>query len=98
MVGRTLPDMPLGVRVSDGVGVTLEDGLKGVQNARTKLAKAIADRTDLPRRLVNDPEAMDTLLESAETLESFATGLLAAARIEGAGEAGTADFSFSAAG
>ncbi len=54
---------------------TLEEGLRGVQDARTELSRAIANRTDLPNRLVTDPQAMASLLQSAETLESFAGGL-----------------------
>nr|WP_275116192.1 peptidase M23 [Aliiroseovarius subalbicans] len=57
------------------VGV-LETGLSGVQDARTKLSQAVSDRTDLPRRFVADPEAVQGLINSAETLEAFASGLL----------------------
>ncbi len=61
---------------------TLEDGLQGVQRARTELSKAVANRTDLPKRLVTDPEAMENLLKSADTLESFAGGLLSTALVD----------------
>jgi murein hydrolase activator len=57
---------------------TLEEGLAGVQRARTELSKAVSDRTDLPRRLITDEVAMENLLSSADTLESFAGGLLSA--------------------
>lgn len=72
---------------------TLEEGLKGVQRARTELSKAIANRTDLPNRLVTDPVAMENLLNSADTLESFAGGLLSAALVDGSVPVETADFS-----
>ncbi|GKY86334.1 murein hydrolase activator EnvC family protein [Sinisalibacter aestuarii] len=57
---------------------TLEEGLAGAQRARTELSKAISERTDLPRRFITDTVAMENLLNSADTLESFAGGLLSA--------------------
>ncbi|WP_104019828.1 murein hydrolase activator EnvC family protein [Roseovarius nitratireducens] len=54
---------------------TLEDGLRGVQEARVRLSKAIAARTDLPRRFTEDPVKTALLLASTETLEGFASGL-----------------------
>lgn len=54
---------------------TLEEGLDGVQKARTALSQAISDRTDLPRRLVEDGDQMRRLLASSETLNGFASGL-----------------------
>ncbi|SLN37967.1 murein hydrolase activator EnvC family protein [Ruegeria meonggei] len=54
---------------------TLTEGLSGVQTARTELSKAIADRTDLPRRFVEDPVRTAILISSTETLEGFASGL-----------------------
>lgn len=53
----------------------LEDGLVGVQDARTALSKAMADRTDLPRRFTEDPVRTAILISSTETLEGFASGL-----------------------
>ena len=54
---------------------SLVEGLAGVQQARTSLSKAISERTDLPKRLLADPEQMQKLIESTETLEGFASGL-----------------------
>ncbi len=54
---------------------TLTKGLTGVQDARTKLSEAIADRTDLPRRFVEDPVRTAILISSTETLDGFASGL-----------------------
>ncbi|ATG48518.1 peptidase M23 [Celeribacter ethanolicus] len=54
---------------------TLSRGLQDVQQARTDLSQAMSDRTDLPRRFTADPERMQTLLDSSETLEAFASGL-----------------------
>ena len=54
---------------------TLAQGLQAAQTARTALSQAISDRTDLPRRLTEDPEALRTLLGNADTLAAFAQGL-----------------------
>jgi septal ring factor EnvC (AmiA/AmiB activator) len=56
-------------------GDTLQTGLLAVQEARIALSQAISDRTDLPRRFIDDPENLRTLLESADTLDAFAAGL-----------------------
>ncbi len=53
----------------------LERGLQAVQTARTTLAQAIQDRTDLPRRYLEDPAELTQLLDNADTLDAFATGL-----------------------
>ena len=58
----------------DGIAV-LQEGLAGVQQARTELSMAIADRTDLPRRFTEDPVRTAILLSSSETLTAFAAGL-----------------------
>ncbi len=68
----------------------LQDGLVSVQAARTALAQAISDRSDLPRRYVSDPNKMARLLNDSETLSAFVTGL---SQIDIAGPAPrTADF------
>lgn len=56
-------------------GQTLAQGLQAAQSARTTLSQAISERTDLPRRFTEDPQVLLGLLESADTLESFASGL-----------------------
>ncbi|MCU0903956.1 MAG: peptidoglycan DD-metalloendopeptidase family protein [Tabrizicola sp.] len=56
-------------------GQVLETGLVTAQQARTELSKAISDRTDLPRRFTEDPEVLKGLLDSADTLDAFASGL-----------------------
>jgi septal ring factor EnvC (AmiA/AmiB activator) len=53
----------------------LETGLGSVQAARTALSKAMADRSHLPRRYLEEPEELRRLVESVDTLEGFATGL-----------------------
>lgn len=61
--------------LQEGAGAVLEQGLQAAQVARTTLSQAISDRTDLPRRFTEDPEALRGLLESADTLDAFAAGL-----------------------
>jgi septal ring factor EnvC (AmiA/AmiB activator) len=56
-------------------GEVLARGLGVAQTARTALSQAISDRTTLPRRFTEDPEALRGLLESADTLAAFADGL-----------------------
>lgn len=53
----------------------LAAGLDGVQSARAALSQAIADRTDLPRRMPDDPVALQALLAGAATLDAYAEGL-----------------------
>ncbi|KJS43718.1 MAG: peptidase M23B [Roseovarius sp. BRH_c41] len=54
---------------------TLQEGLEGVQEARTALSTAMAERTDLPHRFTEDPVRTALLIASTETLEGFASGL-----------------------
>jgi septal ring factor EnvC (AmiA/AmiB activator) len=53
----------------------LQAGLVAAQDARTALSLAIQERTDLPRRFLEDPEELQALLASADTLDAFAIGL-----------------------
>jgi septal ring factor EnvC (AmiA/AmiB activator) len=53
----------------------LETGLKSLQTARTDLSRAIADRTDLPRRFTEDPSRTAILIAASDTLDLFASGL-----------------------
>lgn len=58
-----------------GAAETLVKGLGAVQTARTALSQAMSDRTDLPVRFTEDPEALRRLVENADTLEALAAGL-----------------------
>ncbi len=53
----------------------LETGLRSLQTARTDLSRAISDRTDLPRRFVEDPSKTAILIAASDTLDIFADGL-----------------------
>ena len=57
-------------------GATLASGLAAAQTARQALSQAMSDRTDLPKRFTEDPAVLRNLLESADTLDAFAAGLL----------------------
>lgn len=61
--------------LQQSAGQTLGGGLQAAQEARAALSAAISDRTDLPKRFTEDPEALRTLLESADTLDAFSSGL-----------------------
>ena len=61
--------------LQEAAGETLARGLGAAQEARTALSQAISDRTELPRRFTEDPEVLRGLLDSADTLEAFASGL-----------------------
>jgi septal ring factor EnvC (AmiA/AmiB activator) len=61
--------------VQRGASAKLETGLAGMQEARQRLAKAVSDRGPLPAPVAQDPVAMQRLLQSADTLDSFAAGL-----------------------
>jgi septal ring factor EnvC (AmiA/AmiB activator) len=62
--------------VQSGAASRLEEGLAGMQEARLRLAQAVADRGPLPMPVAQDPVAMRRLLQSADTLDSFAQGLV----------------------
>jgi murein hydrolase activator len=57
-------------------GATLTAGLAAAQEARTELSQAMSDRTDLPQRFLDDPDVLRGLVESADTLDAFASGLM----------------------
>jgi septal ring factor EnvC (AmiA/AmiB activator) len=53
----------------------LRTSLTAVQEARTALNQAMAERTDLPKRFTEDPVSTAILIASTETLDGFASGL-----------------------
>ncbi|TKZ22251.1 peptidase M23 [Shimia litoralis] len=61
--------------LQQGAADDLQAGLRGVQDARTELSKAISDRSDLPQRFADDPVKTALLIATTETLEGFASGL-----------------------
>ena len=67
-----LQDVGAMVAVQKAGTERLEEGLKGIREARLALAEAIAKRTDLPERVSTDDAAMQALINSSETLAAFA--------------------------
>ena len=55
---------------------TLAQGLGQVQEARRLLASAVTDRSSLPVRFGDDPEELRVLVQSADTLDAFADGIV----------------------
>lgn len=50
-------------------------GLAGLQTARVALSQALADRTELPRRVADDPVRVQILADGATSLKAFAGSL-----------------------
>ncbi len=72
---ETLVEVSTLRQLQAGAERSLQEGLTGVQDARTALSQAIADRTDLPRKFTEDPIKTALLIATTETLEAFAAGL-----------------------
>jgi septal ring factor EnvC (AmiA/AmiB activator) len=72
---RDVSEMQVLRELRQAAAENLEEGLAGVQQARAGLSKAIADRTDLPRRFTEDPVRTAILISSTDTLDAFADGL-----------------------
>ena len=51
---------------------SLQTGLSELQKAHSNLGRAIANRENLPKRFVTDPEKLEILIKASEDLESFA--------------------------
>lgn len=75
MLRRDLAEIAALREVQTAAEARLAAAREGVQQARTALSQAIADRTDLPPPFVADPEGMRALLGAADTLAAFAAGL-----------------------
>ncbi|QOL82454.1 murein hydrolase activator EnvC family protein [Pseudooceanicola spongiae] len=61
--------------IQQGAADQLAQALSGVQQARTALSQAVADRTDLPRRFTADPMKTQLLIATTDTLRDFAASL-----------------------
>ncbi|MEM6374000.1 MAG: peptidase M23 [Pseudomonadota bacterium] len=72
---RDLSDVE-GLRLlQEQAAAQLQLGLSEVQSARAALNQAMANRTDLPVRFTQDPVRTAILIDSAETLDAFSSGL-----------------------
>ncbi len=70
----------------------LERGLRGAEEARVALSLAISERTALPPRFIADPEQLQALVNSTETLAAFADGLMSIETLPDSVPAGNIDF------
>jgi len=75
LLRRDLAELGQLQSLQTAAGQTLAAGLQAAQSARTALSQAISDRTELPKRFTEDPDVLRGLLESADTLDAFASGL-----------------------
>ncbi|AMY67393.1 peptidase M23 [Frigidibacter albus] len=76
MLSRDLEEVAQIRALQEGAVELLSSGLTAAQEARTALSQAMQDRTDLPRRFLEDPEELQALLTSADTLEAFTLGIV----------------------
>ena len=72
---RDVEEMTLLRSLQETATDELRSALSGVQDARTALSQAIADRKDLPKKFTEDPVRTAILISSTETLDAFAGGL-----------------------
>lgn len=76
-IGTILREIETLRRLRETALDTLSLGLRSLQEARTDLSQAMADRRELPPRLAEDEMRMLELLASARTLGELAEGLAA---------------------
>lgn len=62
--------------------MALQTGLEAVQTARSDLETAISERSDLPRRITDDPVTLAVLLAASDTLDTFARQLALTSAID----------------
>lgn len=74
-VRRDLDDVQTLRTLQTDAAEQLAEGLQSLQVARAELNQAIANRTELPKRFVEDPVSTAILISSSETLDGFASGL-----------------------
>lgn len=72
---RDVEEMTLLRSLQETATDELRTALSGVQDARTSLSQAMADRKDLPKKFTEDPVRTAILVSSTETLDAFAGGL-----------------------
>ena len=75
MLDATLRELADLNAVQEAGIATLENGVRGVREARLQLSEALVNRTDLPPREDTNAAAIEALLESSETLTAFADAL-----------------------
>lgn len=70
-----LEELSVLTALQDDAFNTLQSGLQDAQAARIELSKAVSERTDLPRRFIEDPVRLQALVAASDTLATFAAGL-----------------------
>ncbi len=75
LLARDLQEVAQIRALHEGAEALLASGLTAAQEARTALSQAMQDRSALPRRFLEDPEELQALLTSADTLDAFTTGI-----------------------
>ncbi len=75
VLGRDLREIGRIQTLQTEASGVLQDGLVAAQAARTALSQAMQDRTDLPKRFLEDPAELKALVADAGTLDAFAAGL-----------------------
>lgn len=63
-------------KIQQAAADTLAQGVGEVQEARRLLASAVTDRSSMPVRFGEDPQELTALLNSADTLDAFADGIV----------------------
>lgn len=76
-IGRLLVELRILRALREDALLTLSTGLASLQEARTELSQAIAERRTPPPPIGEDEARLLALLESAQTLEALAAGLAA---------------------
>lgn len=74
-LNRNLEEISAIRQLQQNAAGLLSSGLAAAQTARTNLSQAMLDRTGLPQRFLAEPEELTALVESANSLESFADGV-----------------------
>ena len=64
-------------QIQQSAADTLAQGVAQVQEARRLLASAVTDRSQIPTRFGENPAELTALLQSADTLDAFASGIAA---------------------
>ncbi len=88
----SLEEMRMLRELQQGAVEVLEQGLRGAEKARVALSQAISERRALPPRFIADPEQLQALVNSADTLGAFADGLLSIETLPDSVPEGNVDF------
>ena len=74
-LNKDLEKLQLLKKLAEGAEQEMRLSLESIQAARVSLIKATSDRTDLPKRFINDPEKLSLLSKSVKSLGEFSVAL-----------------------